>query len=50
MLEAEAKQRCQVQRAGAGGVVRGGAAPSVKEMEFFHSMGIAGMGLLFLET
>lgn len=42
LLEVEVKQRCQAQRPGGGGV-RGVAALSVKQMEFFHSMGIAGM-------
>ena len=42
MVEAEVKVRCQAQRKGGVGT-RGAAAPSAKEMEFFHSMGIAGM-------
>ena len=44
ILEAEVKQRCQAQRPGGG--ARGAAVPSAKEMEFFHSMGIAGMLLV----
>ena len=37
------KERCQAQRAGGVGARGAAAAPSAKEMEFFHSMGIAGM-------
>jgi hypothetical protein len=42
-LEAEVKQRCQSQRAGG---AQDSGTPSAKELELFHSMGIAGMPLL----
>jgi hypothetical protein len=40
VLEAEVKQRCQAQRAGG---AQDSGTPSAKELELFHSMGIAGM-------